>query len=157
MVHNRFKAISLTCRTRQLLPPFIEESLLDNPEFDTLLREAVDEGLSSVGDSSKQAIYFHLEKTFRIEKEEIPLKIEDFAEAIEKIFGLGANFLEILIMKHLYNKIGQGSDQLESVSDFSFGEYVTAARRGFSTNQTLTETGSNTHLRCNGDMGNASE
>ena len=130
---------------------------MDNPEFDALLLEAVDEGLSSVGDSSKQAIYFHLEKTFRIEKEEIPLKIEDFAEAIEKIFGLGANFLEILIMKHLYNKIGQGSGQLGSVGDFSFREYVTAAKRGFASNQTLPNTGSNTQLRCNGDVCNASK
>ena len=130
---------------------------MDNPEFDTLLLEAVDEGLSSVGDSSKQAIYFHLEKTFRIEKEEIPLKIEDFAEAIEKIFGLGANFLEILIMKHLYSKIGQDSGQLEPVSDFSFREYVTAARIGFSTNHALSNIGSTTQLRCNGDVCNASK
>jgi hypothetical protein len=130
---------------------------LDNPEFDTLLLEAVDEGLSSVGDSSKQAIYFHLEKTFKIEKEEIPLKIEDFAEAIEKIFGLGANFLEILIMKHLYNKIGEDSGQFESVGDLSFREYISTARKGFSTNHPLSNTGSTTQLRCNGDVCHASK
>lgn len=99
-------------------------------EFNRLLLEAVDEGLSMLGESSKQAIYFHLEKRFDIKKQEIPNKIEVFADAIEKIFGLGANFLEILIMKRLYEKLGR-SFKFYGSEDFTFTEYVTAARRSF--------------------------
>jgi hypothetical protein len=75
---------------------------LPKRDFEKLLLEAVDEGLSSLGETSKIAIYFHLKKSFNIKKKEIPYKIEAFAKGIEKIFGLGANFLEILIMKQLY-------------------------------------------------------
>jgi len=85
-------------------------SILELPRnrcFEELLAEAVDEGLSSLGDSAKQAIYFHLEKTFSIEKQNIPNKIEEFTNAIEKIFGLGAKTLEIRIIKSLYEKVGR--------------------------------------------------
>ena len=98
--------------------------------FIKLLREAVDEGLSSLGENSKQAIYFHLEKSFNVKKQEIPYKIEAFANAIEKIFGLGANFLEILIMKKLYEKIGQ-TFKMHGSENLKFTKYVAAAKRSF--------------------------
>ena len=99
-------------------------------EFEELLLEAIDEGLASIRESSKQAIYFHLEKGFNIKRQEIPDKIADFQDAIEKIFGLGASFLEIPIMKRLYEKVGQ-TVQLQGSEDFTFTEYVTAVRRSF--------------------------
>jgi hypothetical protein len=103
---------------------------LSKMDFDQLLLEAIDEGLSTLGESSKQAIYFHLEKSFNIRKEEIPEKIEVFAYAVEKIFGFGANFLEILIMKRLYEKLGHGFKWCKQ-EDFTFVEYVAAAKRNF--------------------------
>jgi hypothetical protein len=99
-------------------------------DFEKLLLEAVDEGLSSLGEPSKQAIYFHLERGFNIKKQEIPYRIKAFAKAIEKIFGLGANFLESLIMKRLYEKIG-GAFEWHEPTDFAFTEYVAVARRSF--------------------------
>jgi hypothetical protein len=103
--------------------------MLEN-EFEMLLFEAVDEGLSSMGESCKQAVYFHLEKSFKVEKHDIPYKIEEFADAIEKVFGLGAKFLEILIMKRLYEKIGRVFEWQEP-TEFVFIEYVAAAKRNF--------------------------
>ncbi len=103
---------------------------MSKKDFDKLLFQAVDEGLSSIGESPKQAIYFHLEKAFKIKKYEVPYRIDDFADAIEKIFGLGANFLEILIMKYLYEKVGQ-TVQLHLSKDFTFTEYVAATKRSF--------------------------
>lgn len=99
-------------------------------DFDQFLLEALDEGLSSIGESSKQAIYFHLEKGFGIEREDIPDRIEGFSHAVERIFGLGANFLEILIMKRLYEKVG-GCFKWPRTQDFTFAEYVAAAKRDF--------------------------
>jgi hypothetical protein len=98
------------------------------------LLEAVDEGLSSLGESSKQAICFHLAKSFNVKRNAIPLEIEEFAEAIEKIFGLGANFLEVLIMKRLHEKTGVVFDWNES-KKFVFAEYVMAAKRNFEERQ----------------------
>jgi hypothetical protein len=88
----------------------------------------VDEGLSSLGDSSKQAIYFHLDKSFNIKKEQIPQKIEAFVAAIEKIFGIGANFVEVLIMRKLDEKIGQESSSRPS-KDVTFNDYIVALKK----------------------------
>lgn len=98
--------------------------------FEKLLLEAIDEGLSSLGDSAKYAIYFHLEKTFNINKRDIPHKIEEFADAIEKIFGLGAGPIQILIMKRLYEKIG-GVVEYPKRKDLVFTDYVAAAKKSF--------------------------
>jgi len=103
---------------------------LPNRDFDKLLLEAVDEGLSSLGESPKQAIYFYLKKRFDVKKQAIPHKIEAFADGIEKIFGLGANFLENLILKRLYEKIGL-SFRWQVPKDLTFIECVALAKRSF--------------------------
>lgn len=106
---------------------------MSKEDFDKFLIESVDEGLSSIGESSKQAIYFYLEKHFNVKKHEIPCKIEDFECAIERIFGLGADFLETLIIKNLYEKAG-GSAHVHEPGDLAFAECVATAERSFVAN-----------------------
>jgi len=98
--------------------------------FENLLIEAVDEALASLGESAKQSIYFHLENKFKIAKNDIPYNLEDFADGLEKIFGLGAHFIEILIMKSLFEKIGQPLEWNQD-KKLVFVEYVAAAKRSF--------------------------
>ena len=98
--------------------------------FEKLLLEAVDEGLSTLGDSGKQAIYFYLEKTFNINKRDIASRIEEFANAIEKIFGSGGKPIEVFIMRRLYEKVG-GSVEYSEHKDLVFAEYIAAARQSF--------------------------
>ena len=111
-----------------------EVSPLYRRDFEKLLLEAVDEQLASLGESSKQALYFHLERGFNIKKQEIPKKTDAFVDAMEKIFGQGANYLEILIMKRLHWKIGL--DVRLSNSNLTFTEYVEAAMRSYCRNKT---------------------
>lgn len=99
-------------------------------DFDDILLESIDEALTSLGESVKQSIYYHLEDKFEISKRDIPKRIEDFANGIEKIFGLGANFIEILIMKKLYEKIGVQLEWNED-KELIFTNYVEAARKCF--------------------------
>jgi len=99
-------------------------------DFEKLLLSAVDQALSSLGESSKHAIYFYLDKNFNIEKQEIPSKIDSFREALEEVFGVGASFLEVLIMKRLYETIG-GNFQWKDSEEFTFAEYVAVAKRTF--------------------------
>jgi len=75
--------------------------------FDQLVLEAIDQGLSSLGEAGKASIYIHLESRFNIRKQEIPNKIDGFSNALHRIFGLGAPQLEILIKKKLQEKIGE--------------------------------------------------
>ncbi|MCS7124758.1 MAG: hypothetical protein NZ932_05035 [Candidatus Bathyarchaeota archaeon] len=98
--------------------------------FDELLLEAVDEALSSLGESAKQSIYFHLQDKFKISRDEIPKRIKEFSEGLERIFGVGARFLEIMIMKRLYAQIGKPLKWNEN-EEFIFVNYVEAARRSF--------------------------
>lgn len=97
-------------------------------DFTKLLLEAVDETLSSLGDSSKRAIYFYLERNFSIKKQDIPDRIEEFTEAIEKLFGNGAKILEIQIMKHLYENLGRDFEYLSENNDLLFTDYANVVR-----------------------------
>ena len=104
------------------------ESNLQNKWFNRFLLESVDEGLSLVGKSAKKAVYFDLEKNFNITRDDVPQRIEEFANALEKMFGLGAKMIEIQIMKKLYEKIGNSGYVLKQ-DDIVFTEYVAALRK----------------------------
>lgn len=108
-----------------------QESLLHNHGFEELLLEAIDEGLSSLGDSAKQAVYFYLKEEFRLDKQDIPRKIGKFADAIERTFGLGSRFLKILIVRRIYKKVGRVFERNEEPQDLIFTEYVETARQSF--------------------------
>lgn len=99
-------------------------------KFETIIVEAVDEIFSSFGRLCKQAIYFQLENAFKIKKHEIPFKIEEFANAIKQIFGVGAKFIELKIIETLHEKTPNFmySPQIE---DLVFTEYVASLRRFF--------------------------
>jgi hypothetical protein len=99
--------------------------------FDRLLIEAIDEALASLGESSKQSIYFHLENKFKIAKRDIPNRLKDFTKGLEKIFGLGAQFIEILVMKKLYEKVGQPLEWNQN-KELRLVEYVEAAKQSYS-------------------------
>ena len=58
--------------------------------FDELLLTATDEALTSLGESMKQSIYFHIENKFSVARNEIPENLEEFQGGLEKIFGTGA-------------------------------------------------------------------
>jgi hypothetical protein len=99
----------------------------EKANFSELLLEAIDEALSSLGESQKTAIYYHLKKEFNIKRLEIPERVEDFSRALERIFGLGARHLEILFMKSLYAKLGGVCEWTAcewTVPKLTFQEYV---------------------------------
>jgi len=103
---------------------------LVEPEFDVLLLEAIDETLSALGDSIMQTVYFHVERSFHIKKHEIPYRLGAFIEAVESIFGVGADFIEILIMKKLHEKVDAHFRWNES-EGFGFAQYVSVAKHVF--------------------------
>ncbi|XHH10488.1 MAG: hypothetical protein ACFCUE_07625 [Candidatus Bathyarchaeia archaeon] len=98
-------------------------------QFDDLLLTAIDNALSSLGESVKKSIYYHLEEKFCLKRSQIPNKLNKFQEAIEQIFGSGARFLEILIMKNLYLKTG-ASINMDS-SKVCFVDYVNEMKHSY--------------------------
>ena len=98
--------------------------------FDELLLTAIDEALISLGVSVKQSIYFHMESKFCVPRQDIPDNLNQFQVGLEKIFGAGARFIEILIMKKLHAKIGQPLE-IEKECSLEFVEYVSAVEHNF--------------------------
>jgi hypothetical protein len=96
--------------------------------FQKTLLTAVEEGLSTLGDSSKQAILFHLENSFKIKREEIPTNLTEFKKALEKIFGPGAPYIEKLILKRLHDKLNL---EFENSENLDFLNSVENARKIF--------------------------
>ena len=96
-------------------------------DFDEVLLESIDETLTAIGEAIKSSLYLHLAKEFSIKKHEIPQRTDDFSDALECIFGLGASHLEILIMKSLYTKVNcqyswEGPKWL--IPDLTFKKYL---------------------------------
>jgi hypothetical protein len=108
---------------------------LSNPppdcEFEELLLESIDDGLSMLGDSTKQAVYVCLQKTYKIKKQDIPNKIQRFTHAIERIFGPGAKLLQIQIMKQLYGRIRHDFEYFPENGELLFLEYVAAVEASY--------------------------
>ena len=75
-------------------------------EFAKILIEAVDHGLRILGESSRKAILYHLEKDYSITRTKIPEHTEAFTKGLESIFGAGSLVIERSILKYLYSKLG---------------------------------------------------
>lgn len=111
--------------------------------FEQILLEAIDEALSSLGESVKKSIYFHVENSFNIKRQEIPQRLADFSEALERIFGPGARHLEISFMKSLHAKIKVTCKWPEYewplskwiVPEMTFQEYVRLMQQRFEATQ----------------------
>jgi hypothetical protein len=85
-------------------PAFVKSTVDTQEAFCKLLGEAIDEAFSSMGESPRKAIYMYLENSFGIAKQEIPYRINDFSDALEKVFGTGARTIEILCIRNIQAK-----------------------------------------------------
>jgi len=96
-------------------------------KFDVVILEAIEESLGSFRAFDKQEVYFHLKNTYNISKREIPRKIEEFAFAMEKIFGIGSRLIEIRIIEAIHKKIPEFVFTSKT-NAVIFEEYVTSLR-----------------------------
>jgi len=93
--------------------------------FTQALLEATDEGLLILGESGREAIYFHLQNLYSLKREDVPEKPETFVEGIRKIFGVGAEVIERAIVKSLYRKLGR---KYKEKRDYGFLTYLNDAK-----------------------------
>jgi hypothetical protein len=103
---------------------------LTKKDFDKVLLEAIDEALGLLGNSARQSTYFYLEHKFKIARKDIPRQLKDFESGLEKIFGVGAKYLEISIMKNLYEKTGKPLEWDET-EELLFAKYVAVVKKSF--------------------------
>lgn len=103
-------------------------------EFDKILLESVDEALGTLGTSIKEALYFHLETIFAIKKEMICKDPKKFSDGLEKIFGLGAKFLENVIINSVCEKTKFRPNP--SWQEHSFEENIAKIKMNYIQNKT---------------------
>lgn len=82
-------------------------------DYQKILLEAIDEGLTILGDSGKHMVFFYLERNYSIRKHDIPKNPEAFIDGLEKIFGSGASVLEKMILKCMCSKLGLTDDEIK--------------------------------------------
>ena len=95
---------------------------LSKPIAQDFFMEAIEEGLSLLGKSGKQAVFFYLEKGHNLNRNKIASEPQYFSEALDKIFGLGAVFLKTIILKGYYEKIGLTPP--EKIENLDFAECI---------------------------------
>jgi hypothetical protein len=101
----------------------------DSP-FKELFSSAVDRAMLLLGETGRQATYYHLEKAFGIKRNMWHKNPQRFADALEKIFGLGAQLILKAIVKELYSNIGL---KYEEAKKFRFAHFIHRAERYAST------------------------
>ena len=99
-------------------------TMMAKPSFESHFKEllslTIDEAFSSLGETPKQALFFHLEQHFSVKPEKIVDNIEAFDSALKMFLGTGAVFLESLIVLRLCQKTGLPLQELPyAAADFS--------------------------------------
>ena len=89
--------------------------------FEELFMEAVNEGLDVLGKGGKEMVFYNLEMSCSIKREEIPKKPKALVAELRKIFGAGSSVLEKLIVRRLYLKVGL---KYEDKKDYTFLDYL---------------------------------
>src|ERR1700687_1019224 len=74
--------------------------------FNQIFAEAVDAAFSSLGDSAKQAVYWHIAQRAGIEKNELASHVEALAPALEAFFQGGSSTIEMMILQQLSSRTG---------------------------------------------------
>jgi hypothetical protein len=127
MIMSRQRVLEVYLPTTTELHNDLNEAL-PAEDFQKIILEAIDETFFSLSEKAGESLYFQLEKTYKIAKQDIPFEIERFTGALEEIIGRGAILLEIEIMKHIHEKIGPKFRYSPKQKDLTFPEYVTATR-----------------------------
>ena len=105
-----------------------ERRVLSEREFNRLFIESLDESLGSVlSEVVRLAVYDALEKHHSIARNQIPERLDDFALALERCFGVApSKTMGKVIVKRLYSKLGL---VFVDETDWRLPDYVREAKR----------------------------
>ena len=87
---------------------------------------AVEQGLSVLGETVSQTIFYNLEKKYSLKKPDILKKPDRFIEALKDMFDSGAATIERLIIRSICARTGLEADKLK---DYTLSHCIKQARR----------------------------
>ncbi|MDH5449081.1 MAG: hypothetical protein OEY24_06900 [Candidatus Bathyarchaeota archaeon] len=95
-------------------------------EFEKSLVKTIDVQLKQVfGEMGTLVIYDYLQSVLSLRQEEIPKKLEVFAEGLDRFLSSGARVVEKVILDGLYSDFSQDFQFKEG---YTFVDYVNALR-----------------------------
>ncbi len=74
--------------------------------FGLRVAEAVDRGLAQLGPDVTEAIYRHIELAYGIRRDQIAYRAGEFSLALSRIFGIGASYVERIIVQMIKDDLG---------------------------------------------------
>lgn len=83
---------------------------MNEDEFNRIVLESVDIGLSALGEMIALHVYFYSERK-GVEKTRIPEELDTFSECLDEVFGMGAIVIEEMIADALHMRLGLPSVQ----------------------------------------------
>ncbi|MGC8849990.1 MAG: hypothetical protein ACP5K1_03515 [Candidatus Bathyarchaeia archaeon] len=94
-------------------------------ELEKALLESIDEGLLALGSNVRQVLYLHLERHYKVRRDDLPNRIGDLQEVLRGLLGNGGEVLEKFIARRFYSRLG-----LDFVDhkDWALIDYVENAR-----------------------------
>jgi len=95
-------------------------------EFDTVLTEAVHEGLDSIGPSITDAVLFYMKKKAAIQLDSHDIDPEVFDGCLKGLFGWGAEIVEKKILECLYLRL---EVRIKIARGFIFADEVKKAKK----------------------------
>jgi len=117
------------------MPALVIEATVNTREsFYKMVEQAIDEVFSSLGEPTRKGVYIELKDSFGIAKREIPYRINDFSDALDKIFGPTAAELKLLCMKNIQAKarIDYNWDLHESnKTELTFEKYIRVVKQKY--------------------------
>jgi hypothetical protein len=110
-------------------PPVLKDkkgNKLIGSDSNLRLLDCIDAGLGVFGSTVRQAVYWRLEVEYKMKREDIALRPEDFRKFLEAAFGIGTECVERTIIKEM--KLVPG---LEKVNDSDLVKAIKEARTYF--------------------------
>ena len=95
-------------------------------EFEKSLIKTIDVQLKQVfGETGTSVIYNYLQSALSLQQEDIPKKLEVFAEGLDRFLSSGARVVEKVILDCLYSDFGQ---EFQFKEGYTFVDYVNVLR-----------------------------
>jgi hypothetical protein len=85
-------------------------------DFDSLLIWAVNEALAELGESTRETIYFQIERNYSLKKDDIPRNFDRLILALRHEFGVGSKTIEALILEKLFGKMGSSNNEFQTAA-----------------------------------------
>ena len=79
-------------------------------DLDTELLECISKGLAHFGDCVPEAILYNLKWMSKLDLADIPHKPEELERSLDRIFGLGSDFIKKAIIDEINVKFGLTQD-----------------------------------------------